>query len=145
MSRMPLERARARMSILWFLGAGVISVVMIILSVADYYQDQVADIWGWLLPLVIPTLALMISVLGANALKPDMGQIHVSRFFFNLAFWVSTVYLLLILLMIIIEPASIHDTLEFLNLSNYWLAPMQGLAASAIGALFYTKQEGGKK
>ena len=140
MTRIPLEHARARLSIVWFLGAALIAIVLITLSIADYYQDLTGEIWGWMLPLIIPTLAIMVSVLGASALRPSAVSEQVDGFFFKLAFWLSVSYLALILVMILVEPFSDYETLELFILSNYWLAPFQGLVIIAMGALFYTKE-----
>ena len=90
---------------------------------------------------MMPTLTLMISVLGADALKAVEGDsAYVKKTFFHIAFWMSLGYLLLILFTILIEPFVSYSSLDLFNLSNLWLGPFQGLVASTIGLLFFSKK-----
>jgi len=137
----PLSRARSRLAGQWLIGAGVIFLLLILQSVFGKYHDKAQQVWSWALPSLMPTLTLIISVLGANALEPQDEGGSVRKSFYYLAMWLSTAYLMLILFTILIEPFTTFDSAQLLNLSNLWLGPFQGFVASAIGLLFFTKKK----
>lgn len=136
----PLNRARSRLAAQWLIGAGIIFLFLILQSVFGKYHDKAQQVWSWALPSLMPTLTLIISVLGANALEPQDEGGYVRKSFYHLAMWLSTAYLVLILFTILIEPFTTFDSAQLLNLSNLWLGPFQGFVASAIGLLFFTKK-----
>lgn len=137
---MRLHLVQARLARLWLLGAASISLVLIIQSVAQKYRGQETEVWGWALPTLLPTLSLIVSVLGAGALdvKHDRGLVRQS--FSRVAYWLSAAYLLAIMLTILIEPFTEAPPLYLLRLSNLWLGPFQALVASAVGVLFFAER-----
>lgn len=137
----PLSRARSRLAAQWLIGAGIIFLLLILQSVFGKYHDKAQQVWSWALPSLMPTLTLIISVLGANALEPQDEGGYVRKSFYRLAMWLSAAYLILILFTILIEPFTTFDSAQLLNLSNLWLGPFQGFVASAIGLLFFTKKK----
>ncbi|HVR10221.1 MAG TPA: hypothetical protein VMW75_19395, partial [Thermoanaerobaculia bacterium] len=122
------------------IGAGGIVLVLIVQSVAGKYAGQAQEVWGWALPTFLPTLALMVAVLGAGALEPVADTTQVRGDFYVLALWLSRVYVALIVGIILVEPLSPLEPLALYKLSGLWLAPFQGLVTSAIGVLFFTRQ-----
>lgn len=107
------------------------------------YQTKVQAVWSWALPTLMPTLALIITVLGANAIGSDRDdKRRVKRSFYLIAFGLSAIYLSLILVTLLAEPFTPFEALELLNLSSLWLGPFQGLVASALAILFFTRQAG---
>jgi hypothetical protein len=136
----PLSRARSRLAAQWLIGAGIIFLLLILQSVFGKYHDKAQQVWSWALPSLMPTLTLIISVLGANALEPQDEGGYVRKSFYRLAMLLSAAYLILILFTILIEPFTTFDSAQLLNLSNLWLGPFQGFVASAIGLLFFTKK-----
>lgn len=135
-----LSRARLRLARLWFIGAGLIYFILIAQSVTGKYRGEAQEVWGWALPTTIPTLALIIAVLGAGALQPATEAAKVRSDFYAVAFWLSVSYLALIVALILVEPVSPFEPLALYKLSSLWLAPLQGLVTSAIGVLFFTRQ-----
>jgi len=108
-------------------------------SVMGKYQNKVQEVWGWVLPTILPSLSLILSVLGASALANELETVRVKRSFFRIAYSLSVVYLFLVVMTIVIEPLTTFESLELLRLSNLWLAPLQGLVTLALGVLFFTK------
>jgi hypothetical protein len=135
---LPLSRARFRLARLWFVGAGLSYLIVIAQSIAGKYAGEVSAVWAWALPTTLPTLALIIAVLGAGALQPKDEAPKVRRDFYVVASWLSASYLTLILGLILVEPLSPLEPLALYKLSGLWLAPLQGLVTSAIGVLFFT-------
>jgi hypothetical protein len=83
---------------------------------------------------------LILTVLGANALEPEEDKVEVRKTFYTIAYYLSLGYLLLIFATILVEPFTQFEPLELLKLSNLWLGPFQGLVASSMGFLFFSKQ-----
>jgi len=138
---MPLARARSRLAAVWLSAAGIVFGLLILQSLLGKYENRVQQAWSWALPTMMPTLTLMLSVLGADALRVvESETAYVKKSFFHLAFWMSLAYLSLILVTILIEPLVSYSSLDLFNLSNLWLGPFQGLVASTIGLLFFSKK-----
>jgi hypothetical protein len=137
----PLEKARNRLASLWLIAAALIFITLVIQSLRLVYGTGVQEVWGWILPVTMPTLGMIVTVLGYTALDPSLSDSMVRRSFLGLAFWLSLVYLCLILLTILMQPLSPGKPLELMRMSNLWLGPFQGLVASAIGVLFVSKRQ----
>ena len=139
---LPLSHARSRLAAQWLIGAGTIFALLIVQCVFGKYQTKPQAVWSWALPALMPTLTLIISVLGANALEPADEDVLVRKSFYRLSYWLSAAYLALLLFTILVEPFTSFDPVELLNLSNLWLGPFQGFVVSMIGLLFFTKKKG---
>lgn len=137
---LPLSLARSRIATQWLIGSSIIFVLLIGQSVFGKYQNKAQAVWSWALPSLMPTLTLIVSVLGANAIQPEDEGVHVRSSFYRTSFWLSSSYLALILFTILVEPYTSFDSLQLLNLSNLWLGPFQGFVVSMIGLLFFTKK-----
>jgi hypothetical protein len=176
--RLPLDTARSNLAKLWFAGSAVVFVLLVLQSFGTAYHGRLAEVWGWAFPTVLPTLSLILSVLGAAAIGPETpsngpkNEIVVRRDFYRITFWLSTVYLVLILGTVLAEPVLVYvhsptvsadqvmkadsagggtaatqvpAAADVLKLSNLWLGPFQGLVVAAIGTLFFTKKAGDGK
>ena len=137
----PLDTVRSRMAIVWLGGASLILVIVVLQSLLGRYADKTQEAWGWLLPTLMPTLGMIVTVLGYTALDPLRSRSVVRKSFFQVALFLSAMYLLLILLTILIQPLAGTDPVELMRISNLWLGPFQGLVASALGVLFVSKQQ----
>jgi len=132
-----LERARSRLSAVWFIGSGVTFFLLMIQSLVGKFGSDTQQVWSWFVPSVVPTLSLMISVLGASAL----GQAEKRRVqftFYRIALWLTIAYLL-VLFATLIAASARPPAIDTLLLSNAWLGPLQGLVVAAIGFLFISK------
>ena len=89
----------------------------------------------------MPTLGMVVSVLGYTALDPTVSEAVVRKSFLSVAWWLSAFYLALILLTILIQPFTAAEPAQLMRLSNLWLGPVQGLVASALGVLFVSKRK----
>jgi hypothetical protein len=137
----PLDRVRWQLAKLWLGLATPILLILIGQSMFGKYQSKVQAVWSWALPTLMPTLSLIITVLGANAIgSAGDRKRKVKRSFYAIALWLSALYLLLILLTLLVEPFTPFEAVELLNLSSLWLGPFQGLVAAALAILFFTEQ-----
>jgi len=137
-----LDRVRSRLAALW-LGLGItIFLIVVVQSLLGKFGDDTQNAWGWLLPTVMPTLGMIVTVLGYTALDQNFSNSVVRRSFFWVAFFLSGMYLVLVLITILIQPfVPGVNPIELMHRSNLWLGPFQGLVASALGVLFVSKQK----
>ena len=146
-----LEKARYRLARLWFIGVGIIFLLLVVQSFSNVYEGRLDEVWSWALPTVIPTISLILSVLGANAIEQvgvsstDTGMLR--RRFYTIVYWLSVFYLLLILVTILLQPIAVFmnandqfSAVDVLRRSQLWLSPVQGLVISAMGILFFSKK-----
>jgi nitric oxide reductase large subunit len=147
---MSLDVARWRLAVAWFCIGGAVFVVLVGQSMLGVYENRVQSAWGWALPNFIPTLALMISVFAADALKPyQMARTpKVREPFFKLSMGLSIFYLVILLSTILLQPIVLtfrgdpkFTQIDMLQMSNLWLAPLQGLVVASLGVLFFLTQE----
>jgi len=121
----------------WFIGAFIIFLLIIGQSIFGRYSERIAEAWGWFLPTVMPTLSLMIGVSLADRFGvSSKREKKIDPFMYKLALCLSFAYLSVVLATILLLPYSPMPPLEHLDVSNLWLAPIQGLVAGALGAFF---------
>lgn len=129
----------------WFSGAGVVFAIVLVQSLLGRYDDQVNQVWGWLLPTVMPNLSLIVGVLVFDATQRPRGKNKIDRFLFRLTAGVSTTYLIAVLLVIALQPFASAPPIQLMNQANIWLGPFQGLVAAAMGAFFVKAEHDGPR
>jgi len=102
--RLPLDTARSRLAILWVGGESLILVILVMQSLLGHYQDKVQEAWDWALSTLMPTVEMIITVLGYTALNPSILASVVHRDFLILSVWLCALYLTLILLTLSVQP-----------------------------------------
>lgn len=96
------------------------------------------DVWAWILPLLFPTLGLIVTTIVATRVpggRPE--RVRCSFAYAALAF--SVFYLLLIAITLLLQPfyaTSPSDAVAKMQLSNLWLGPLQALVTSALAVAF---------
>jgi len=136
---MSLDSVRSRLAVVWLGGGSVIFLLVVLQSLLGKFGDKTQEAWGWLLPTILPTLGMIITVLGYTALDPLRSRSFVRKDFFRVAFGLSMLYMVLILLTILVQPLTTADPVQLMHTSNLWLGPCQGLVASALGVLFASR------
>jgi hypothetical protein len=133
-----LKTAEWRLAVLWLAGAGVLFLVLIVQSVVDYYEPLTEQAWGWFLPTVMPTLALIVGTLVAEAGEPESGGRLIDPRLFRLGLALSVAYLLAVAASILAAPlvAARITPVELMQRSNLWLGPLQGLVAGTLGVFY---------
>jgi hypothetical protein len=148
---MLLESARWRLATAWFSGAAIFILVLVGQSMGGQFGTTVNDAWAWALPNIIPTLGLMISIFAAYATlsTAEADTLTVRKPFYRLTLALSIFYILNLILVVVGAPFAVgwngdgggKQPIDVLHTSNFWLGPMQGLAAAALGALFFSKAD----
>ena len=136
--KVSMKKCKKKLAVLWFSCAFVLFTIFIIQTNFGHYGDKVKDAWSWLLPSILPTLSLIISVLIMDTLGKGLKTENVDRFMFRLSFFLSFTYLSVILLIILSQPFAPMTPLELMNQSNIYLGLFQGIVSASLGA-FYVK------
>ncbi len=141
-----LDWVRTRLAFLWFAGACLVLSLVVLQTLNGRYGDHVQEAWTWLMPNLMPTMGTILAGLGYTALDPHRSRATVRSSFYHLAYWVSSFYLALVLLTILIAPTRPEGVtgkgaVELMHTANLWLGPLQGLVATALGVLFASKQK----
>ena len=144
----PVVNARRTLATVWFCGAFFLFGIVLLQTVLGKYGARYDEVWGWLLPTVVPTLSLITGVFVATArTKPDHST-TVDRYVHRLSLGLSLTYLLVVAMTILLSPfAHLYGNitpLELLRNSNLWLGPFQGLVTAALGAIFVRVEIGAK-
>jgi len=139
---MLLEDARSTLLLIWMLGSGLVFAILTAQSIFGRYGDNLQAVWSWFIPTVIPTISLMLGVLGATAMTADADTKVVKVFFYRLSKYLSLFYLTILFLTVVLEPFTQLPAIKLYTTSNYWLGPLQGLVVGVIGVLFMSKEEG---
>lgn len=135
-----MRQAKRRLAVIWFGGAGSFLLVVIIQSILGKYADKTDEAIAWLLPTILPTLTLIIAVLGADAAGFTKTPKHVDVFFYRMTASLSAAYLFVVTLTVVLAPFSTTGPLELMRMSNLWLGPIQGLVGGALGVFFIRKE-----
>jgi hypothetical protein len=144
---LPMNYAQQKLALVWFLGAAIPGLILLLQSLLGKYSDSLQEVWGWFVPTVGPTLGLMIGTIGAGALSETAGskmsERYVTRFFFRTALSLSAIYLLILTLTLLFEPfsPSPYKGIKLYNVANYWLAPVQSLVVAALSVLFGSQRK----
>lgn len=140
----PLSQSMKRLTILWFLGAGVVCLIVLVQTLTGHYGDKARDAWAWLFPAVLPTLTLIVTVWSAEA-RGTAKSGAVDSFVFWLAFALSLTYLSVIVLTILLQPllsASPQGYLDIMHGSSFFIGPFQAVVSASLGAFFVKKESG---
>lgn len=132
-----MTRARKRLAVLWFAASAAVFLLVITASI-NRDDRTLVTLWAWFLPSIIPTLSLIIGVLISEHVGRTVADTRpADPFLLGLSTCLSIAYLALV------GASLVFHMLEWLSLesSQLYLAPVQGLAATALSA-FFLKKEG---
>src|SRR3546814_17297315 len=96
---------------IWLVGAGGVFLLLVAQSLLGRYEPAPPEVWGWFLPPVMPTLSLIVGVLVADRRAAGKGQAErlagkpVDELFFRIRPGLSVLYLLLVALPGLVQPA----------------------------------------
>ncbi|GAG00202.1 unnamed protein product [marine sediment metagenome] len=137
--KVPMDKCRKKLAVLWLVGAGVLFFLVFFQSIFEWYGEDVGQAWEWLLPTIMPTLSLVVGILLAGVAGEDIKAKFSDRFVFRLAFSLSSVYLAVILLTFFALGLG-DNPFELMARSHFWLAPCQGLVSACVGVFFVKGQ-----
>lgn len=140
----PMTTARQRLAVVWFIAAAMAVALMIVQTANGKYGSKASLAWGWLLPTIVPILSLVLSTLAKHASSPAQFTEHVDAFAYRTALGVSVFYVLALLATLFAQPFVGGSALDWMQTSNLFLGPLQGLTVVMVGA-FFQKASGERK
>ena len=141
--RVSVADCQRRLATLWGVFSVLIFAIIFAQSAGNKYVrtvdneefDLSGQVFEWFLPLVIPTLSLMIGTVVAQAQRPPTDA-TVSRFVYRFSFWLSAIYLVVVMLHLFLFP---ENFFERLRASTFYVASLQGLVGLSLGAFFVSR------
>jgi uncharacterized membrane protein SirB2 len=131
-----MTTCKKRLAVVWFIGAGVLFVLLIFETLQNQFGSKANEAWAWFLPTILPTLSLITGVFAVEVLGHSVKNLRVDPFFYRLTVILSLVYLVLVGITILFNQAASSTPLTFMKQSNLWLGPLQGIVATTIGVFF---------
>lgn len=138
--RLAESTTQGRLAAVWFAGAAVVFLLLLVQTLTGKYGDHAGAAWGWLMPAILPTLSLITGAIAYNASKPKRDT-TVDRLAYRVALGLSVFYLALLLTTLLVEPLIRATPLQLLEMSDFWLGPVQGLVGLSLGAFFVSARD----
>lgn len=130
-----LDRCQLALTGLWWIWGVLLILLLAVLSAQDaLFGDKVGAAWQWFMPNLMPSMMLVGAAAYAKQKTTTVAETSIGPLFL-IAMSISVVYLLLLTISVVGAIFS-QPPLDWLTKSNYWLGPVQGLAASALGVFF---------
>lgn len=137
------SKAQKRIATLWFVFSLIIFTLFFLQTLLGKFEDKNQEAWGWLLPIILPNLTLMLSIFLSdihNKKKNEANDSKVDVFFYRLTIGISFFYLGTILCIIIIQPLTSKNIINLMSESLIFLGPLQALVSGSIGLFFVNKK-----
>lgn len=106
---------------------------------SDESRKLTSEMWSWYIPMVMPTLSLIVAALYAAA---PAGTQETPLVRLVILIVLSLAYLLCLSALIVLPPSlgtSPKDHLDLLHSSNYWLGAFQLCIGASLGNFFPKK------
>lgn len=139
MNRIPLERARKRLALIWLSGGAILFLLIAVQTLSGAYGADVEKVWSWYLQAIMPTLTLMVGAFVSNVLNSAEYVGNVDRFLYRFTFAMSLVYIIGIAAPLLFAPITSESIAVLLKSSNLYLLPLQGLVSLSLGAFFVNR------
>ena len=158
-----IENPKNTLAVIWLIGGALIFILMFLMTAGGGFSiddpncrsvenggkcqiDVTRAAWEWFLPTLLPTVSLIISNFVVEASSSRAATLSRTTLLFPLTVAMSIFYLSLILatilsVLIIENSSSQLNRLQWFQMSNLWLAPVQGLTVLAMGAYFINRPE----
>lgn len=134
--------AQKKISILWLINAGILTLIFILFTVFDRFEEQPMKGWEWYSQNIIPIVSLMLGTFYININKRQSSK-KINIFYFRLSYGISIFYLLVLYLTIFLAPLAFMyaniSMVDLLSKSKIYLIIIQGLLTYSLG-LFFNKE-----
>ena len=142
-NRREVSACQRRLALVWLVAGGVLILWFAVQSLSGKYGEETEKAWSWLLPTILPTLLLIVGAVVYQARRAQASA-TVDHFAYQMSMWLSVFYLVLVLGTVIF-PAfrsypSGQDLLAAMQMSNLWLAPVQGFVGLSLGVFFVSRE-----
>jgi hypothetical protein len=146
-TRIPLPRSQTRLLVTWGVFATATALIVAVKAHNGMYMHAVPDgaervdgsteVWEGLLPMILPTLTLMVGTVAAEARQVDSDATVSSRAY-HLSLTLSFVYLTALLVVVLLGPSVSSN--EAAITGNPFLLALQGLVGLSLGGFFVSRR-----
>lgn len=137
MNTIALSKCKKRLGSLWLILGIILFLLFFIQSLNGVYAAKEKEAWNWIIQYTFPIVSLIIGVFALDALNDNKSDKVVELIYYRIAFWISLFYLLIILLTLLYRPFTDYEPFEILQVSNFYLTPLQGLVTASLGIFFF--------
>lgn len=138
--RLPAQLCQFRLMLVWLIGGGGILVMLFILTLNNVYGPADKTVWNWFAPFVVPTVALMLGVVGANATRDpsEDSERTVDKAFYRIAMGFSAAYLAALLFVVAasVSETDVKGLEQLLERTSLYITGAQGLVGIILGVFF---------
>lgn len=152
MARIPMSSCRNRLAIVWLAIAILVLSILLIQGFNDVYkhdgQDDFRQAIQWFAKTISPTLIIMLTALGKNAIKPpEKKSVRVDKSFFSFTLFLSLFFLISVIACFIAQGSGDEGRAYYavLETAEPWLMATNAIVGVAIGVFFSSgKSDDGK-
>ncbi len=139
---MTLHTAQQKLLWIWMMGGGGIILLMTVQGLTGKYDERWNEAGKWLMSTIFPNLGVIVGAIAYSTHHPADDR-PVDPLAYRTAWGISSFYLLIVSLVLLIEPL-LPETgpLELMARANVILGPLQGLVGTALGMFFVSRQQG---
>jgi cobalamin synthase len=138
-----LATCQWRLATVRLVGAAVLFVIVLVQIAGGKYGQDDDKAWGWLLPNLLPTLS-MISGAIVYQVKNQSTPMMVTRFAFRTTWWLSLIYLLLVLVTVLLVPLAEQmrnmKPIDWLTHPHALLTGLSTIVGGTLGAFFVSSR-----
>jgi hypothetical protein len=138
MKDISVKTCQQKISLLWIVLSGLIFIILIAQSVGGHYDtNSLQRVWSWILPIIMPTLALVVAVGVVNSGTLNVNEQTIDSYHYYVALALSFLYLLSVLIVILFNVSgNIKNDISAIESSSIWLGPLQGVVTAAMATFF---------
>ena len=132
MNSLPMTVCQRRLGMLWIMVGGGILLLVALQSIFGHFETVETNkkVWDWLLPMIMPTFTLVVTVFGAQSFGTLQSGRMVPVFFYRITMGLSLAYLVLLSLLLFIN-FNPKDLVAAMEMSGIWLGAFQGVCIDA--------------
>jgi hypothetical protein len=136
---MSVSTAQKRLAVAWLALAVPLLLVLFAQTLTDrpVFGSKIKAVWGWFLPMIVPTLSLIVGTVATQARQPQSTE-TVDETAYRIALVLSVLYLLAVMATLVASATS-RRPMEMLDDVALFLAALQALVGYALGAFFVSK------
>jgi len=138
--KVEFTNAKKKIATFWFVFSLILFLIVFIQTITGKFENNVQEAWGWLFALILPNLTVIISTFVSDINRPDVDTSKVDIFYLRLTLGLSLIYLLAVITILLLQPATSKTIIQLMRESSIFLGPMQGLVSGSLG-LFFLKKE----
>jgi cytochrome bd-type quinol oxidase subunit 2 len=128
------KKARKRLTFLWFSGFGILLMIFVIQHLNGKFEDRSSEAWKWFFSYTLTFISLVSGTFFMDMRKSKSEK--VDKTYFNLSFFASFFYLIILFLIFLMYPFSGTSILDFYANCDIFLLPLQGIVSGIIGIFF---------